>query len=152
MRSYAHIAERTPGNIGGTFSHGHRTETFHAEANAGQPSNDVWDDAMPPSETTTLLAQNGGTVSGSQDPWPRSRGPPDAVSPVQAMALMGSGGLPAESDLDTGADADASSGDETTALDYSDMPTCRIEEQQAQWLFLGYQKHKRRWRRFANKP
>eukprot|EP00959_Pyramimonas_sp_CCMP1952_P314514 6583921-Pyramimonas_sp.AAC.1 len=39
---------------------------------------------MPPTETTTLLAQNGGTASGFQDPWARSRGPPDAVSPVLA--------------------------------------------------------------------
>eukprot|EP00959_Pyramimonas_sp_CCMP1952_P282004 5894130-Pyramimonas_sp.AAC.1 len=52
-RSYAHIAERPPGNIGCIFSHGHRTETFHAEANAGQPANNVWNDDMPPSETTT---------------------------------------------------------------------------------------------------
>eukprot|EP00959_Pyramimonas_sp_CCMP1952_P015328 324697-Pyramimonas_sp.AAC.1 len=61
---------------------------------------------MPPSETTTLLAQNGRTASGSQDPWARSRGPPDAVSPVQAMTLMGSAGQPAESDFDSGTDTD----------------------------------------------
>eukprot|EP00959_Pyramimonas_sp_CCMP1952_P286577 5992554-Pyramimonas_sp.AAC.1 len=48
MRSYAHIVERTPGNIGGISSHGHRAETFHAEANAGQPANTVWNDDMPP--------------------------------------------------------------------------------------------------------
>eukprot|EP00959_Pyramimonas_sp_CCMP1952_P229368 4795849-Pyramimonas_sp.AAC.1 len=83
MRSYAHIAERIPGNIGGTFSHGHRTEAFHADANAGRPANNVWSDDMPPSETTTFLAQNGGTASGSQDPWASSRGPPDAVPLVQ---------------------------------------------------------------------
>eukprot|EP00959_Pyramimonas_sp_CCMP1952_P201067 4205147-Pyramimonas_sp.AAC.1 len=65
MRSYAHIAERTPGNFGGMFSHGHRTKTFHTEANAGQPANNVWNDDMSPIETTTLLAQNGGTASGS---------------------------------------------------------------------------------------
>eukprot|EP00959_Pyramimonas_sp_CCMP1952_P137421 2875977-Pyramimonas_sp.AAC.1 len=63
MRSYAHIAERTPGNIGGILSHGHRTETFHTEANAGQLANDVWNDDMPPTETTALLAQNGGAAS-----------------------------------------------------------------------------------------
>eukprot|EP00959_Pyramimonas_sp_CCMP1952_P342533 7176223-Pyramimonas_sp.AAC.1 len=63
MRSYAHIAERIPGNIGGIFSHGHRTETFHAEANAGQPANNVWNDGPQPTETITLLAQNGGTAS-----------------------------------------------------------------------------------------
>eukprot|EP00959_Pyramimonas_sp_CCMP1952_P185307 3874689-Pyramimonas_sp.AAC.1 len=61
---------------------------------------------MPPSETTTLLAQNGGAASGSPDPWARSRGPSDAVSLVQAMTLMGSAGQPAESDCDSGADAD----------------------------------------------
>eukprot|EP00959_Pyramimonas_sp_CCMP1952_P219127 4581645-Pyramimonas_sp.AAC.1 len=32
------------------------------------------------------------------------------------------------------------------------MPTYLTEEQQAQWLFLGYQKHKRRWRRSGKKP
>eukprot|EP00959_Pyramimonas_sp_CCMP1952_P416315 8722230-Pyramimonas_sp.AAC.1 len=77
MKSYSHTAERIPGNSCGILSHGHRTETFHTEASAGQPANNVWNDDMPPSETTTLLAQNGGTVSGSQDPWARSRGPPD---------------------------------------------------------------------------
>eukprot|EP00959_Pyramimonas_sp_CCMP1952_P274529 5738924-Pyramimonas_sp.AAC.1 len=74
---------------------------------------------MPPTETTTLLAQNGGAASGSQDPWARSRGPPDAASPVQAMTLLGSAGQPAESDFDSGTDADTSSDDEATALDYS---------------------------------
>eukprot|EP00959_Pyramimonas_sp_CCMP1952_P238924 4992947-Pyramimonas_sp.AAC.1 len=39
VRSYAHIAEITPGSIGGIFSRGHRAETFHVEANAGQPAN-----------------------------------------------------------------------------------------------------------------
>eukprot|EP00959_Pyramimonas_sp_CCMP1952_P249766 5221543-Pyramimonas_sp.AAC.1 len=68
------------------------------------------------------------------------------------MALMGSAGQPAESDLDSGTDADASSDDEATAFDYSDMPTYLTEEQQAQWLFFGHQKHKRRWRRFMKKP
>eukprot|EP00959_Pyramimonas_sp_CCMP1952_P020862 439920-Pyramimonas_sp.AAC.1 len=67
---------------------------------------------MPPSETTTLLGQSGGTASGSQDPWATSRGPPDAVSPVQAMTRMDSAGQPAESDLDSGTDADAFSDDE----------------------------------------
>eukprot|EP00959_Pyramimonas_sp_CCMP1952_P272722 5701297-Pyramimonas_sp.AAC.1 len=32
------------------------------------------------------------------------------------------------------------------------MPTYLTEESQAQWLFLGDQKHKRRWRRFMKKP
>eukprot|EP00959_Pyramimonas_sp_CCMP1952_P311911 6527935-Pyramimonas_sp.AAC.1 len=63
MRSYAHIVERTPGNIGGIFSHGHRTETFHVEANAGQPANNARNDDPQSTETTTLLAQNGGTAS-----------------------------------------------------------------------------------------
>eukprot|EP00959_Pyramimonas_sp_CCMP1952_P273860 5724300-Pyramimonas_sp.AAC.1 len=53
---------------------------------------------------------------------------------------MGSAGQPAESDFDSGADADASSGDEATALDYSDTPAYLTEEQQ------------RRWRRFMKKP
>eukprot|EP00959_Pyramimonas_sp_CCMP1952_P170910 3571622-Pyramimonas_sp.AAC.1 len=74
---------------------------------------------MPPTETTTLLAQNGGTASGSQDPWARSRRPPDAVSPIRATTLLGSAGQTAESDFDSGTDTDASSGDEATALDYS---------------------------------
>eukprot|EP00959_Pyramimonas_sp_CCMP1952_P156568 3274379-Pyramimonas_sp.AAC.1 len=135
MRSYAHIAERTPGNLGGIFSRGHRTETFHAEANAGQPANNVWNDDAPPTETTTLLAQNGGTAPGSQGPRARSGEPPDAASRVQAMTLVGSAGQPAESDFDSGTDAGASSDDEATALDYSDMPTYLTEEQQAQWSF-----------------
>eukprot|EP00959_Pyramimonas_sp_CCMP1952_P378659 7931914-Pyramimonas_sp.AAC.1 len=67
MRSYARIAERTHGNIGGLFSHGHRTETFHAEANPGQPAINVWNDYPQPHETTTLLAQNCGSASGSQN-------------------------------------------------------------------------------------
>eukprot|EP00959_Pyramimonas_sp_CCMP1952_P232283 4854067-Pyramimonas_sp.AAC.1 len=32
------------------------------------------------------------------------------------------------------------------------MPTYLAEEQQAQWLFLGHQEHRRRWRRFMKKP
>eukprot|EP00959_Pyramimonas_sp_CCMP1952_P415735 8710935-Pyramimonas_sp.AAC.1 len=66
---------------------------------------------------------------------------------MQALALMGPAGQPAESDFDSGTDTDASSDDEVAALDYSDMPA-----QQAQWLFLGDQKHKRRWRRSMKKP
>eukprot|EP00959_Pyramimonas_sp_CCMP1952_P301305 6304085-Pyramimonas_sp.AAC.1 len=65
---------------------------------------------------------------------------------------MGSAGQPAESDFDSGADTDTYSDDEATALDNSDMPTYLTEEQQAQWLFLGYQKHKHRWGRFMKKP
>eukprot|EP00959_Pyramimonas_sp_CCMP1952_P020036 423059-Pyramimonas_sp.AAC.1 len=48
---------------------------------------------------------------------------------------MGSAGQPAESDFDSSTDADASSDGEVTALDYSDMPACYAEEQQAQWFF-----------------
>eukprot|EP00959_Pyramimonas_sp_CCMP1952_P125295 2619748-Pyramimonas_sp.AAC.1 len=59
---------------------------------------------------------------------------------------------PAESDFDSGTDTDTSSDDEATALDYSEMSTYLTEEQQAQWLFLGYEKHRRRWRRFMKKP
>eukprot|EP00959_Pyramimonas_sp_CCMP1952_P433837 9084827-Pyramimonas_sp.AAC.1 len=106
MRSYADIAERSPGNIGGIFSRGHRTETFHVEVNAGQPANNVWNDDTQPIETTRLLAQNGGTASGSQDSCARLRGPPDAVSPMQAVALAGSAGQPAESDFDSRIDTD----------------------------------------------
>eukprot|EP00959_Pyramimonas_sp_CCMP1952_P318519 6664851-Pyramimonas_sp.AAC.1 len=51
-RSYAHIAERTPCNISGVFSHGHRAETFHADRNAGQPANNVWNDDPQPNEAT----------------------------------------------------------------------------------------------------
>eukprot|EP00959_Pyramimonas_sp_CCMP1952_P007305 153112-Pyramimonas_sp.AAC.1 len=65
--------------------------------------------------------------------------------PVQAAALVGSAGLPAESDFDSGTDADTSSDGEAAALDYSDVPTYLTEEQ-AQWLFLGHQKHQRRLR------
>eukprot|EP00959_Pyramimonas_sp_CCMP1952_P316029 6614391-Pyramimonas_sp.AAC.1 len=90
----------------GIFSHGHRTETFHVEANAGQPANNVWNGDPQPTETTTLLAQKGGSASGSQDSRARFRGPPDAASPTQAATLMGSAGQPAESDLDSGTGAD----------------------------------------------
>eukprot|EP00959_Pyramimonas_sp_CCMP1952_P368699 7723003-Pyramimonas_sp.AAC.2 len=93
-----------------------------------------------PSETTTLLVQNGGAASGSQDSWAKPRGPPDAVSPTQTMTLMGSVGQPTESDFDSGTDADTSSDDEATALDYSDMPTYLTEEQQAQCLFFKLSK------------
>eukprot|EP00959_Pyramimonas_sp_CCMP1952_P101084 2114556-Pyramimonas_sp.AAC.1 len=65
---------------------------------------------------------------------------------------MGSAGQPAESDFDSGTDTDASSDDEASALDCSDMPTYLTEEQRAQWLLLGDQKHKRRWRRSMKKP
>eukprot|EP00959_Pyramimonas_sp_CCMP1952_P119808 2505086-Pyramimonas_sp.AAC.1 len=104
--SYDHIAERTPGKIGGIFSHGHRTETSHAVDNAGQPANNVWNDDPQPTETTTLFAQNGGTASGSQGSWARPRGPPVAASPIQTVTLMGSAGQPAESDFDSGTRAD----------------------------------------------
>eukprot|EP00959_Pyramimonas_sp_CCMP1952_P324772 6798074-Pyramimonas_sp.AAC.1 len=53
---------------------------------------------------------------------------------------MGSAGQPAESDFDSGSDADTSSDDEATALDYSDMPTYLTEEQQAQLLLFGLSK------------
>eukprot|EP00959_Pyramimonas_sp_CCMP1952_P167906 3508840-Pyramimonas_sp.AAC.1 len=65
---------------------------------------------------------------------------------------MVSAGQPAESDFDSGTDTDASLDDEATAFDYSDMPTYLTEEQQEQWLFVGYQKHKRRLRRFMKEP
>eukprot|EP00959_Pyramimonas_sp_CCMP1952_P294789 6165672-Pyramimonas_sp.AAC.1 len=55
MRSYAHVDERTPGNIGCILSHGHRTETVHAEANAGQPANNVWNDDPQPTQTTYVV-------------------------------------------------------------------------------------------------
>eukprot|EP00959_Pyramimonas_sp_CCMP1952_P276907 5788408-Pyramimonas_sp.AAC.1 len=64
--------------------------------------------------------------------WARLRGPPDAVFPAQAATLMCSAGQLAESDFNSGTDADASSGDEAAALDYSDMPTYLTDEQQAQ--------------------
>eukprot|EP00959_Pyramimonas_sp_CCMP1952_P210286 4400663-Pyramimonas_sp.AAC.1 len=48
---------------------------------------------------------------------------------------MGSARQPAESDFDSGADADAVSDDSATALDYSDMLTYLTEEQQVQWFF-----------------
>eukprot|EP00959_Pyramimonas_sp_CCMP1952_P073841 1543330-Pyramimonas_sp.AAC.1 len=145
MKSYAHIAERTPVSIGGISSHGHRAETFHAEANSGQSAMNVWNDDPQPTKTTTLLAQNGGPATGSQDSWARYQGPSAMAAPAQAITLVGSTGQPAESHFDSGTDTDTSSDDETNALDYSDMPAYLTEEQQAQWLFLGHQKHKRRW-------
>eukprot|EP00959_Pyramimonas_sp_CCMP1952_P133540 2792485-Pyramimonas_sp.AAC.1 len=98
MRAYAHIAERTLAIL--VVSLVTVTEPrLHVETNAGQPANNVRNDDPQSTETTTLLAQIGGTASGSQDTWARPGGPPDAVSPMQAMTLMGSAGQPAESDL-----------------------------------------------------
>eukprot|EP00959_Pyramimonas_sp_CCMP1952_P062037 1296411-Pyramimonas_sp.AAC.1 len=68
------------------------------------------------------------------------------------MPFMGSAGQPAESDIDSGIGADASSDDEATAFDCPDTPIYLAEEQQAQLLFLGHQKHERRWRIFMKKP
>eukprot|EP00959_Pyramimonas_sp_CCMP1952_P300041 6275566-Pyramimonas_sp.AAC.1 len=65
---------------------------------------------------------------------------------------MGSAGQPAESGFDSGTGTDTSSDDEATGLGSSDMLTYLTAEEQAQWLFLGHQKHKRRWRRFMKKP
>eukprot|EP00959_Pyramimonas_sp_CCMP1952_P182467 3815616-Pyramimonas_sp.AAC.1 len=115
MRSYAHIAERTPGNIGGTFSHGHRAETFHTDNHAVQPAANVWNDDPQPTETTALFAQNGGPPTGSQDPWARYQGPSAMAAPTQATTLVGSAGQPAESEFDSGTDTDTSSDDETAA-------------------------------------
>eukprot|EP00959_Pyramimonas_sp_CCMP1952_P215461 4507805-Pyramimonas_sp.AAC.1 len=42
MRPCAHTAGRNPGSVGGIVSRGHRAETFHVGANAGQPANNVW--------------------------------------------------------------------------------------------------------------
>eukprot|EP00959_Pyramimonas_sp_CCMP1952_P263871 5518230-Pyramimonas_sp.AAC.1 len=73
MRSYAQIAERTPGNLGGRFSHGRRTETFHTDTHVGQPATNVGNDDPQPTEATTLLAQHGGQPTGSQDSGARYR-------------------------------------------------------------------------------
>ncbi len=48
---------------------------------------------------------------------------------------MGSAGQPAESDFDSGTDADASSDDEATALDCSDMPTYLTESSKLNGYF-----------------
>eukprot|EP00959_Pyramimonas_sp_CCMP1952_P300680 6289364-Pyramimonas_sp.AAC.1 len=63
MRSYAHIAERTLGKIGGIFSRGHRAETVHAEAKAGQPATNVWNNDPQPTETTAQFALHGGPAT-----------------------------------------------------------------------------------------
>eukprot|EP00959_Pyramimonas_sp_CCMP1952_P005455 114911-Pyramimonas_sp.AAC.1 len=89
-RSYAHTAERPPDNIGGIFSRGRRAETFRAEANAGQPATNVrnGDSRYPQAtETTALLAQNGGSVAGSQESRARCQGPSATAAPAQTMAL-----------------------------------------------------------------
>eukprot|EP00959_Pyramimonas_sp_CCMP1952_P422705 8854928-Pyramimonas_sp.AAC.1 len=122
MRSYAHIAERTPGDIGGIFSHGLRTEAFHTETNAEQPGTNVWKDDSQRTEATTLEAQQGSQPTGSQDSWARYQGPSATAAPAPATTPVGSAGQPAESDLDSGTDADASSDGEAAALDYGDMP------------------------------
>ena len=56
------------------------------------------------------------------------------------------------SPFDSGTDTDTESSDGTEPIDYSDIPVHLTEQQQAEYLFLGYQKHKRRFRRFMKKP
>ena len=129
MRSYAHIAERTPGNIGDIFSHGHRTSTFQTNtAGAGQPASNVWDDDQP-TEATTLLAQQGGQA---QDSWANYRGLP---APAQAATYLGSTAgqpaWPAEEEFESGTDSDTSSDDGAEDLDFSDVPIHLTEAQQA---------------------
>eukprot|EP00959_Pyramimonas_sp_CCMP1952_P202917 4243859-Pyramimonas_sp.AAC.1 len=66
-RAYAHIAERTPGNIGGAFSCGRRADVLRRDTHAGQPASAVWDGDQQPREATTLLSQPGGQPMRSQD-------------------------------------------------------------------------------------
>eukprot|EP00959_Pyramimonas_sp_CCMP1952_P377446 7905899-Pyramimonas_sp.AAC.1 len=115
-----HIAERTLGNTGGILSRGHRAETFHTNTYAGQPANNVWNDDPQPSETTTLLSQQGGQPTGPQDSWARYQGPSATAAPAQATTLVGSAGQPAESGFDSGSDTGTSSDEGICALDYSD--------------------------------
>eukprot|EP00959_Pyramimonas_sp_CCMP1952_P303369 6348672-Pyramimonas_sp.AAC.1 len=56
----------------------------------------------------------------------------NAVDRPRGRKTPGPAGQPAESVFDPSADADASSGDEATALDYSDVPTYLSEEHRAQ--------------------
>eukprot|EP00959_Pyramimonas_sp_CCMP1952_P217626 4551662-Pyramimonas_sp.AAC.1 len=77
---------------------------------------------------------------GRKTPGPGFGGRPKPRPLRKPQTLTGSAGRPAESDLDSVTDADASSDDEATALDYSDMPAYLAEEQQAQGFFLGCQK------------
>ena len=60
MRSYGHLAERAPGNIGGIFrGRNDHAGTYHASAsssNAGPPAINIWSDSDErPMETSTLL-------------------------------------------------------------------------------------------------
>ena len=149
MRSYAHIAERTPGNIGDIFTHGHRTATFQTNTStAGQPASSVWNDDQP-TETTSLLTVPGGQALGS---WADNTG---LTAQAPAQSFLGSAGQPAgsaEEEFDSGTDSDTSSDDGAEDIDFSDVPVHLTEAQQAVWVFLGYRHHKRRWRRFMKKP
>ena len=143
MRSYAHIAERTPGNIGDIFTHGHRTATFQTNTGtAGQPASSVWNDDQT-NETTAFLAIPGGQAQSS---WADYRGLP-APAQASTTAYLGSAGQPAgpaEEEFETGTDTDTSSDEGEEDLDFSDVPIHLTEAQQAVWVFLGYRHHKRR--------
>eukprot|EP00959_Pyramimonas_sp_CCMP1952_P034255 717837-Pyramimonas_sp.AAC.1 len=126
VRSCAHIAERTPANIGGIFSHGHRADAFHADTHAGQPANNVWNDDPQPTEATTLdLANRVASLRGRKTP-----GPSATAAPTQASALVGSVGHPAESEFDSDTGTDAASDEGNGNQDYSDMPVYLTEDQQ----------------------
>eukprot|EP00959_Pyramimonas_sp_CCMP1952_P136960 2865813-Pyramimonas_sp.AAC.1 len=152
MKSYAHIAERDPGNSGGIFIHGRRSETFHVEANAGQPANNVWSDEPQSTETTTLLAQNGRAASGSQGSRARLRGSPGAVSPMQAVALIGSAGQHAEADFDLVLRPIRFDMMKPQPLTTRICPHTLRESNKRNCYFLGCQNYKRRWRSFMKEP
>eukprot|EP00959_Pyramimonas_sp_CCMP1952_P136199 2849544-Pyramimonas_sp.AAC.1 len=69
---------------------------------------------------------------GRTTPGPGFGDRPTRFPPCKPWPSMGSAGQPAGSDFDSGTDAYASSDDEATSLDCSDMPAYLTEEQQAQ--------------------
>ena len=140
MRSYGHLAERSPGNIGGIFrGRDNNAGTFHASAsssNAGPPATDIWGDPVDlPEEASTLLGRE------SQQP-STTVGPP-ARQHSHSTYIGDAAGPPADdppSPYDSGTDTDTESSDGAEQIDHSDIPVHLAEEQQAQYLVLGFQK------------
>eukprot|EP00959_Pyramimonas_sp_CCMP1952_P283755 5931521-Pyramimonas_sp.AAC.1 len=68
MRACAHIAERTPGNVGGVFNRGYRIDVCHSGTHVGRPASAIRGDDPQPSGATILLSQRGGQPWESQGP------------------------------------------------------------------------------------
>eukprot|EP00959_Pyramimonas_sp_CCMP1952_P336275 7041516-Pyramimonas_sp.AAC.1 len=117
MRPYAHIAERTPGNIGGIFCHGHRPRLSTHRPTQGNLlttyGTTIYRQLRPLHSWLRMAERPRGRKTPGPDLGDRQKRSPL----MQAMALMGSAGQPAESDFDSGTDTDMSSDDEAAVLD-----------------------------------